>query len=77
MQDNGDENNQPSDLEKRSEIVKTPVTSENLPQNVCMQLYCLMNKVVEDDVNPKTVNAACSCASEIHKILKLNHEMSR
>lgn len=28
-------------------------------------------------MNPKTVHAACACAAEIHKILKLNLEMKR
>lgn len=53
------------------------VTSESLPKNVSMQLYKLMKKVVENEVNPKTVGAACSCAAEICKILKLNHEIRK
>jgi hypothetical protein len=42
-----------------------------------MRLYELMTKVVQDDVNPKTVHAACACAAEIHKILRLNLEMKK
>lgn len=76
MQKNGDGDSQNSGSNKQLQKLESQVTSENLPKNVCMQLYNLMTKVVEDDVNPKTVNAACSCASEIHKILKLNHDMS-
>lgn len=77
MQKNGDGDSQNSGSNKQLQKLESQVTSENLPKNVCMQLYNLMTKVVEDDVNPKTVNAACSCASEIHKILKLNHDMSK
>lgn len=68
---------QSSDLDKKSPEQESPATSENLPKNVSMQLFELMKRVVKDDVNPKTVNAACACASEIHKILRLNLEMKR
>ena len=54
-----------------------PVTSENLPKNVSLQLFDLMKQVVADDVNPKTVLAACKCATEIHRMLKLNQEIRR
>ncbi len=77
MQKNGDGGNQNLDSKKQLQNAENQVTSENLPKNVCMQLYNLMNKVVHNDVNPKTVSAACACASEIHKILKLNHEMKK
>ena len=77
MQGSGEGNNQHSNSEKRSLMPREQVTSENLPRNVSMQLFDLMQKIVEDDVNPKTVHAACACASEIHKILKLNLEMKR
>jgi hypothetical protein len=42
-----------------------------------MQLLSLMKLVVKEEVNPKTVAAACQCASEIHKILRLNFEMMK
>lgn len=77
MRKNGEGNNRRSVSEKKLPKLDDQVTSEDLPKHVCMQLYGLMNRVVKDDVNPKTVSAACSCASEIHKILKLNHEISR
>lgn len=67
----------PSGLEKQSAMQNNQVTSESLPKSVSLQLYDLMNRVVETEVTPQTVNAACSCASEIHKILKLNFEMKK
>ena len=58
-------------LEKQNE----QVTSENLPKKLCMQLHSLMIDVTKKEVTPDSVRAACLCASEIHKILKLNHEI--
>lgn len=52
-------------------------TSENLPKSVSMQLLNLMKQVVQSDVNPSTVKAACQCAAEIHKMLKLNIELRK
>lgn len=52
-------------------------TSENLSKVVALQLMSLMEKVVKDNVSPPTVNAACNCAEQINKILKLNVEMKR
>ncbi len=65
------------DLEQKLSKQEPAETSENLLKNVSMQLYELMKKVVKDDVNPKTVSAACNCASEIHKMLKLNRDILR
>jgi hypothetical protein len=36
-----------------------------------------MKEVTAKRVNPKTVSAACQCASELHKLMKLNLEISR
>lgn len=66
-----------SDLEKKSQNQEKDSQSTSLPYTVSMQLVNLMQKVVEDEVSPKTVGAACQCASEIHKILKLNFEMKK
>lgn len=60
-------------LQKQEDLV----TSENLPRNVSMQLFELMKQIVQDEISPKTVHAACACASEISKILKINNEMRR
>lgn len=76
-QDNGAGGNRALVSDQKYPSQDNPVTSENLPLNVSMQLYRLMTKVVEDEVSPKTVNAACACASEIHKIIKLNLEMRK
>jgi len=77
MPKNGEGAKSVLDSEKKLQKQGELATSENLPKNVCMKLYDLMEKVVDSDVNPKTVNAACSCAAEIYKILKLNHEMTK
>ncbi len=77
MQENTDAKTQPSASETKSLQPAGPVTSENLPKSVSMQLYGLMNEVVKNEVTPKTVQAACACATEIHRMLKLNMEIKR
>lgn len=77
MQDNTAGHNQALDLEARSPRLVEAATSENLPKNVSIKLFELMTKVVESDVNPKTVQAACACATEIHRMLKLNMELRK
>lgn len=77
MQKNELEKTQLSDLEKQSVKQGSQAISESLPKSVSLQLYDLMNRIVETEVTPQTVHAACSCASEIHKILKLNFEMKK
>lgn len=72
MPANGEENNQLLDLGQQSLKQKEEVTFENLPVSVSLQLLDLMKKVVSKEINPQTVSAACNCASEIHKILKLS-----
>lgn len=77
MQGNIVEGAQSLDLDKKSLQQESPATSENLPKNVSMQLFDLMKRVVKDDVNPSTVRAACACATEIHRMLKLNLEIKK
>lgn len=77
MRENTEEKIRHSVSDQKSPKQDVQVTSENLPKTVSMQLYALMTKVVENEVTPSTVNAACNCAAEIHKILKLNLEMKR
>lgn len=77
MQGNGEQGNQRLDLEKQSLTQSQVVTSENLPKNVSMQLFNLMNKIVQDEVSPQTVKAACQCATEIHRMLKFNLELKK
>lgn len=52
-----------------------PGASEILSRDLANQLLGLMKQVTAKEVSPGTVNAACACASEIHKILKLNFQM--
>lgn len=77
MHDSTAEKNQGSVSEVKLQTPGAPATSENLPKNVSMRLYELMTTVVSQEVTPSTVHAACACASEIHKILKLNLDMKR
>lgn len=51
--------------------------SVSLSKDLATQLLDLMKKVTKDEITPDTVNAACNCASEIHKILKLNFQMKQ
>lgn len=51
--------------------------SASFSKDLATQLLDLMKKVTKDEVNPQTVHAACSCASEIHKILALNYRIKR
>lgn len=75
MPANGEENNQLLDSEKQLAMRENQEIFENLPISVSTQLLKLMKQVVAKEVNPQTVNAACNCASEIHKILKLSARM--
>lgn len=50
-------------------------TSQSLPQSVSVQLVDLMRKVVEKEVSPTTVRAACECARTVNELLKTNLEM--
>ena len=77
MQKNTAVENQPSVSGKQLGKPKEPVTSENLLKHVSLQLYSMMVEVTKDAINPNTVNAACNCASEIHKLLKFNQEVMR
>lgn len=77
MPENTDEKTLPSVSDQKSLTPVEPVTSENLPKNVSMQLFGLMKQVVAKEVTPATVNAACSCATEIHRMLKLNLELKK
>ena len=68
---------QHSDLDRSSAERETETASASLSKDLALQLLGLMKKVTEKKVSSQTVNAACNCASEIHKILKLNFEMRR
>lgn len=50
---------------------------QNLSMNIAEHLLFLMKDVTKEKVNPRTVNAACQCASELYKLMKLNLEIRR
>lgn len=51
--------------------------STSLPKNLSLELLGLLRSVTKDEVTPRTVDAACKCAREIHKILDLNFRMKQ
>jgi hypothetical protein len=42
-----------------------------------IQLLNLMKNVVKDEITPSSVSSACKCATEIHKILRLNLDIKK
>lgn len=62
---------------KQLQMQDEKTTSASLSKTVSLELIDLMKKVNENDVTPETVNAACNCASQINKILKLNFDMKK
>lgn len=48
-----------------------------LSRNLAEHLLMLAKKVTEGKITSKKVSAACQCASELHKIMRLNWEMKR
>lgn len=77
MLDDGEQDSHSLDSEKPLLTQSEPVNSANLPKNVSLQLWHLMNEITKSEITPATVNAACNCASSIHKFLKLNLELKR
>ncbi len=68
----------PSVLPKPSPIAPKVTSSQpNLSTTVAEHLLSLMFKVTNDDVTPQSVDAACKCAKEIHKIIQMNLNFSR
>jgi hypothetical protein len=50
---------------------------KTLSVTVAEQLLGLMTQVTKDEVSPRTVNAACNCATAIHKFISLNLKLSK
>jgi len=75
MQETGVQNNQPPNSEKQLAKQPEQVTSQSLPFSVSTQLVALMKQVVEKEVTPTTVRAACECARTVNELLKTNLEM--
>lgn len=77
VEKNKDAANQHSDSKKQLQKPEGQETSQNLSKNLSLQLLAMMKDVTRDEVTPSTVNAACNCATQIHKLLKLNFEMKK
>lgn len=72
-----EEKTPPLALQKPSPTVSPDVSPRpNLSTTVATQLLDLMQAVTKEEVTPETVNAACNCAKEIHKIIRLNMEFN-
>lgn len=64
---------QPLALEAPSQKqVEGKSQSPSLSVSVSQHLLKLMQEVTANEINPKTVNAACNCATAIHKFITLN-----
>jgi len=61
--------NENSPLLEKERKTLTPISI-----NLAEHLFELSKSVVKDNINPKTVHAACACASEIHKLLSLAYK---
>jgi hypothetical protein len=77
MQENIAKDKLALDSKKQLQKQDEQETSESLPKSVSLQLLGLMREVVKENVNPHTVSAACKCASEIHKMIKINLELKK
>lgn len=51
--------------------------SKSLSTNVAEHLLHLMLESTKTEVSPKTVHAACACATQIIQLMKVNIEMKR
>lgn len=58
-----------------SSVEQNQITLGPLSKNLAEHLLNLAKKVTEQEITPKTVSAACQCAGELYKIMKLNWEM--
>jgi len=63
--------------ENSSQMPEKQDASTNLMMDLGDELLGLVKKVTATEITPQTVNAACNCAGEINKLLKLNFEMKR
>lgn len=57
--------------------IEDAVTLGPLSKDLATHLLGLAKKITQNEVTPKTVHAACACASELYKIMKLNWEMKK
>jgi hypothetical protein len=77
MQENSGVVTPTSELKPSSQSPDEQGTSENLLRGVTLNLYGVMRQVTQQNVTSETVNAACNCAKQIHKLLELNYKISK
>jgi len=77
MQKQKDASNQLSDCAKPSAKPVVMETSSNLNLDLSKRLLNLFDSVTQGPMDIAKVSAACNCASEIHKLLRLNFDMKR
>lgn len=51
--------------------------SETLLKDVSLKLFGLMEQVTKNEVTTYTVNSACNCAKQLHKLLELNYKIQK
>lgn len=77
MQENTGVEIQDSVSEVSSQKPSESEGSMNLLQDVTLNLFSLMNEVTRKKINTDTVNVACNCAKQIHKLLELNYRITK
>lgn len=66
------------DSTKKLEKPKTKdIRLKNLSKNIAEHLIGCMEKMNDEDLTPVRVNAICNCASQLHKVMRLNVDMYR
>lgn len=67
------ENHHYSGLENQYHLAKKEKSHQkSLSVELAEHLLNLSKKVVQDDITPSTVNAACNCATQITNLIKIN-----
>lgn len=54
---------------------ETPMTLSPLSKNIAELLLESMKEMHNRPTTPQTVSSICECASELHKLMRLNWEM--
>ncbi len=77
MQANIEEKILTSASKQKSQELEKQETSQNLLRDVTLNLYGLMQSVTKEQISPRSVDTACNCAKQIHKLLELNYKISK